>query len=185
MDERIDIWDEHGNPTGRTAMKSEAHRQGWWHPTVHVWCYQPNGKVLLQQRDPSKETFPGLWDVSVAGHMETGESPGNAAVREIEEEIGLRVEVKNLESIGVFPEEHLHPQGMIDREFHHCYLLEITAPLSDLKPQVGEVAGLKWMPLIQFAEEAWGLARSARYVPHKSGYYAHILREIKKRIEGS
>ena len=182
MDERIDIWDDNGHPTGTTAMKSEAHRKGLWHPTVHIWCYQPGGQILLQKRGASKDTFPGLWDVSVAGHIGAGEAPTIAALRELKEEIGLEIREEELEGIGIFQEEHMHPNGIIDREFHHCYLLKLTPPLPQLKLQAEEVSDLKWMPYLRFAEEAWGLARSDRYVPHQSKYYASVLRAIKKRI---
>ncbi len=136
----------------------------------------------MQQRGTSKDNFPGLWDVSVAGHIAAGEAPVVAALRELKEEIDLDIHEEALEGIGIFQEEHLHANGIIDREFHHCFLLKLTPPLPQLKPQAEEVSALKWMPFLQFAEEAWGLARSDRYVPHKSEYYAKVLREIKKRI---
>ena len=180
-DERIDIWDESGRPTGKTALKSEAHARGWWHPTVHVWCYQEAGKVLIQQRSLEKDIFPGLWDVSVAGHVEAGEAVEDAALRELREEIGLSANKADLQGIGIFPEEHHHPGGQIDREFHHCYLLKLNQPLPVLSPAPGEVMALKWISLLQFSEEAWGLAKAPQYVPHESRYYARVIRELKKR----
>ncbi|MEX0360286.1 MAG: hydrolase, partial [Allomuricauda sp.] len=50
MDELVDILDENGNLTGRTCLKSEAHLKGYFHPTVHVWFYTADGKVLFQKR---------------------------------------------------------------------------------------------------------------------------------------
>ena len=180
-EERIDIWDESGRPTGKTALKSEAHAKGWWHPTVHIWCYQAGGKVLIEQRSQEKELFPGLWDVSVAGHVEAGEAPEEAALRELREEIGLKASKAELQDIGTFPEQHHHPDGQIDREFHHCFLLKLSHPLPVLYPNAGEVMGLKWISLLQFAEETWGLAKASLYVPHESRYYARIIRELKSR----
>ena len=74
MDELIDILDANGNLTNRTAMKSKAHKNGWYHQTVHVWFYTLDGKILLQQRSKNKDVFPLLWDVSVAGHIGAGEN---------------------------------------------------------------------------------------------------------------
>lgn len=182
MDERIEIWNASGVPTGRTALKSEAHRQGWYHPTVHVWFYTPSGKVLLQKRADSKETFPGLWDVSVAGHIQEGETPLQAAIREIEEEIGLRATAGDLCFLGRFRSEHRHPGGLLDREFHHCYLAELRQPLDELCPQASEVAELQLQPLLTFAEEVWGLARPGRYVPHSREYYAAVVKGIRSRL---
>jgi isopentenyldiphosphate isomerase len=182
MDELIDIWDAAGQPTGRTALKSEAHRMGWFHPTVHIWFYTGSGRVLLQRRAADKETFPGLWDVSVAGHIGAGENPRAGAVREIQEEIGLGVSPSELEPIGTFKAVHEHPGGILDCEFHHIFLCRLQKPISHLVPQNSEVAELKLFPLITLAEELWGLARPGRYVPHSTEYYQKVFREIRSRL---
>ena len=66
MDELIDILTPEGKPTGRTALKSEAHKNGWFHTTVHIWFFTSDEKILLQKRAMSKKVFPGL-DKSQAG----------------------------------------------------------------------------------------------------------------------
>ena len=182
MDELIEIWDESGVPTGRTALKSVAHKAGWFHPTVHIWFYTNSGKVLLQKRAPEKDTFPGLWDVSVAGHVQAEETPMEAALREIKEEIGLEVITGSLQFFGRFKSEHSHPGGILDREFHYGYLSELKVPLESLQPQVGEVSEVELRPLLKFSEEVWGLANPGRYVPHRREYYAAVIKAIKSRL---
>lgn len=182
MEEQIEIWDENGLPTGKTALKSEVHQKGWFHPTVHIWFFTSQGRVLLQKRSDLKDTFPGLWDVSVAGHVSAGENPIQAALREVREEIGLSVSPEDLAFIGRFKSEHHHPGNLTDREFHHCYLCELGVPLESLQPAEGEVAALELIPLLRFAEEAWGLAAPGRYVPHDRKYFASVIREIRSRL---
>ncbi|SHI95442.1 NUDIX hydrolase [Pseudozobellia thermophila] len=182
MDELIDILDSEGNPTGKTAMKSEAHRYGWYHQSVHIWFYTANGKVLIQQRAANKDTHPLLWDVSVAGHIGAGEAVKTSALREIEEEIGLKVEEGDLQKIGCYPSFHEHSPELIDREFHHTFLCELKVPLHRLKKQESEVADLKLISLIQFSQETWGLANLGKYVPHGIEYYKTVVKEIKKRL---
>ncbi len=182
MDERIEIWDASGAPTGRIAKKSEAHKAGWFHPTVHIWFYTASGKVLLQKRAPEKDTFPGLWDVSVAGHVQAGELPLEAAQREIREEIGLETDTGSLFFFGRFKGEHAHPGGILDREFHHGYLSELTVPLESLRPQKGEVSDLQLKSLLRFSEETWGLAAPGKYVPHGREYYAAVIKAIQSRL---
>jgi isopentenyldiphosphate isomerase len=182
MEEHVDILDDSGQPTGRIAAKSEAHQKGWFHPTVHIWFYSSRGQVLLQQRAPSKDTFPNLWDVSVAGHMHTGETPEEAALREVREEIGLEMQADALEFIGRYKSEHAHDGGVMDREFHHCFVARLNIPFDTLKAETSEVARLQLVSLLRFAEEVWGLANTAKYVPHGAEYYGTVIREIQSRL---
>lgn len=182
MEERVDILDANGKPTGRQALKSEAHQQGWFHPTVHIWFYTPDGRVLLQQRGKGKDTHPLLWDVSVAGHVMAGEAIASAAVRETREEIGLDIAEADLEPLGIFKSEQLHGPGLIDREYHHCYLCPLRVPLGSLRKQDSEVEQLGLIPLIQFAEEIFGLANPGKYVPHGIPYYKAVIRALRERL---
>lgn len=180
MDELVDILDEEGKLTGRTALKSEAHKSGWFHPTVHIWFYTINGLVLLQQRGKDKETHPLLWDVSVAGHAGAGEDIKASAIREVQEEIGLAIKKQDLKKIGVFKSVQRHSETLTDCEFHHTFLCELKVPLRALKRQESEVAALALIPLIQLAEETFGLAQPTKYVPHKSTYYQEVIKAIKQ-----
>ncbi|WP_422079731.1 NUDIX hydrolase [Ulvibacterium sp.] len=182
MDELVDILDDMGNLTGKTAMKSMAHAKGWFHPTVHVWLYTKDGKILIQQRGKDKDTHPLLWDVSVAGHIAAGEAIEASAIREVEEEIGLSISERDLEKIGVFSSIHKHREDLIDCEFHHTFLCELKLPLGNLQKQESEVERLDLIPLIQFSEETWGLANIEKYVPHEISYYQRIVEEIQKRL---
>lgn len=182
MDELIDILDSEGNFTGQTALKSEAHRKGWFHPTIHVWLYTKNGQLLIQQRARNKDSHPLLWDVSVAGHIGAGEEIEISAIREIQEEIGLTISKAKLEKIGVFKSVHEHSKALIDCEFHHTFLCELKVPLQDLQKQESEVEDLALISLLQFSEETWGLANLKKYVPHDTEYYRRIIAEVKKRL---
>ena len=102
MDERVDILNEQGKPTGESCLKSEAHRKGLLHPTVHIWLYTTDGRVLIQKRGKNKATHPLLWDVSVAGHVAAGEEIVSAAIREVEEEIGLTILESDFEPLDTY-----------------------------------------------------------------------------------
>ncbi|SMC07445.1 Isopentenyldiphosphate isomerase [Rubrobacter radiotolerans DSM 5868] len=141
----MDILDERGEKTGETRLKSEAHRDGLWHRCFHCWIVRPGppGKeaeeatLLLQRRASVKDTWPGLLDVSVGGHLSSGESPLDGR-REIHEELGLSVGPERLIPLGERRVERRIPQGT-DREFHEVFLLlDGTHPL-DLRLQPEEV----------------------------------------------
>lgn len=182
MDELIDVLDADGNYTGETIMKSVAHKQGIFHPTVHIWFYTKNGKLLIQQRGKDKAIFPLLWDVSVAGHIGAGEAIEISALREIEEEIGLKIDANQLYKIGVFKSVHKHHKELIDSEYHHTFIIELKTPLSKLTKQESEVESLVLIPLNKFAEEIWGMASTNKYVPHSPEYYKTIIKSITSKI---
>ena len=129
MEDYIDIITEFGTPTGKSASKSEVHTKGYYHNTAHIWLYTPNGKILLQQRSKLKVIYPLLWDVSVAGHVDAGETIEQAAIRETKEEIGLDITENELKKIGIFECFQSYDNTIIDNEFHHTYIAELQCPL--------------------------------------------------------
>lgn len=55
--EYIDIVTADGAPTGKVALKDEAHQNGWYHNTIHLWLYTKHGEILLQQRSHKNRYF--------------------------------------------------------------------------------------------------------------------------------
>ena len=183
MDEYIDIVDSLGQPTGKTALKSEAHKNGWYHNTIHVWFYTIEGYILLQQRSHKKKIRPLLWDVSVAGHIDAGESMESASVRETKEEIGLEIHPNDLKKIAVHCHKGSYSNGAIkDNEFHHIYIAELKVPLEDLVPQQSEVEALKLVSLATFSELTLNSATNMHFIESNIDYYHFVASEIHKLL---
>lgn len=183
MDEYIDIITETGEPTGKIALKSEVHKNGWWHNTIHVWLYTKNGKLLLQQRSREKSIFPLLWDVSAAGHIDAGENFLDAAIREVKEELGLELEPKDLVKIGVHKHPSSYDNGSIkDYEFHQVYVAELKVKLEKLKPQKEEVEAIK---LVSFDEliELLDTKNNNHFVESNRDYYVFVINKIKNLLQ--
>jgi isopentenyl-diphosphate delta-isomerase len=89
-EEFFDIVNARDEVVGR-ASRSETHARGLWHRAVHVLVFDRAGRVFLQKRSLRKDTAPGCWDSSCSGHVDAGEDYDQAAVRELAEEIGIRV----------------------------------------------------------------------------------------------
>jgi isopentenyldiphosphate isomerase len=89
-EEWFDVVNERDEPVGR-ALRREVHARGLWHRAVHVLVFDKAGRVFLQKRSMHKDLSPGLWDSSCSGHLDAGEDYDAAAVRELAEEIGVRV----------------------------------------------------------------------------------------------
>jgi isopentenyldiphosphate isomerase len=71
--------------------RSEVHRLGLLHRAVHVLVFNSRGQIFLQKRSMKKDRQPGVWDSSASGHVDSGEDYDATAVREVWEEIGLRL----------------------------------------------------------------------------------------------
>ncbi|WP_372662661.1 NUDIX domain-containing protein [Cohnella sp.] len=154
MAEIFDVYDERGNWTG-TAERGEVHAQGLWHHTVHCWLVRlsNNGvnnsskrsaRVLFQKRSENKDTNPGCFDITAAGHLAAGETPRDA-VRELEEELGVQVAFDELTEYGIIREESSGEIGgaaYIDAEVSHVYGLVTSMELMDFTLQEEEVSGL-------------------------------------------
>jgi len=183
MDEYIDIVTKEGIPTGKIALKSEAHKNGWYHNTIHLWLYTNNGEILLQQRSHKKLIFPLLWDVSVAGHIDAGESFVEAALRETKEEIGLILKANDLKKIGVKLHESSYDNGSIkDFEFHQVYIAPLKVNLNTLNPQEDEVEALKLVNYSQFEELLSNSQINSHFVPTNKTYYEFVLNAIKTTL---
>jgi isopentenyldiphosphate isomerase len=87
--ERFPIVDEEGNVVG-AATRGECHSGSrLLHPVVHLHVFNSCGEVYLQKRPEWKDIQPGKWDTAVGGHMDYGETPEQALVREVREELGI------------------------------------------------------------------------------------------------
>ena len=90
--ELFDVIDGKGNPTGQIASREKAHAEGIPHRTAHIWIIrEKEGRVqiLLQKRSQNKDSFPGKFDTSSAGHIQAGDEPLESALRELKEELGI------------------------------------------------------------------------------------------------
>jgi isopentenyldiphosphate isomerase len=154
MKEYIDIIDNFGKSTGESIEKDEAHRLGKWHNTAHIWIYNSNGEILFQKRAYTKNTFPGLWDISVAGHISAGETVEDGACREVLEEVGLKVNINELEKVFVFKESYRHDDlDWNNNEFHHVFLYKYKGDITSLVLQKEEVDSVKFIHFSTLLEE--------------------------------
>lgn len=89
-EEIFDVVNDRDEVIGKKS-RSEVHRLGLMHRATHVLVFNRRGQVFLQKRSMRKDRQPGLWDSSASGHVDSGEEYDDCAVRELREEIGLRV----------------------------------------------------------------------------------------------
>ncbi|MFW5813368.1 MAG: NUDIX hydrolase [Fibrobacterota bacterium] len=167
MKEYIDELDEAGAQTGRRFTRDWVHSRGLWHRTVHVWILNSGGELLIQRRSSLKESHPGLWDISAAGHCSSGDSSRGAAVREVKEELGLDVDPERLEYLfSVTQQFRACGREYIDNEFCDVYLFRTEAPTESLtvdESEISEVRFVKW-------RELEAMRRGSEFVDHDREY---------------
>ena len=98
--EYLDIVDEQGQPTGEIISRTLAHTKGIRHRTAHIWIVcrkNEHFQVLMQKRAMSKDSFPGKYDTSSAGHIQAGDEPLASGLRELAEELGIHAKPEDLE----------------------------------------------------------------------------------------
>ena len=162
--EYLDIVDESGYPTGEIISRDVAHTEGILHRTAHVWVVRKTDRgydILLQKRSEEKESFPGLYDTSSAGHISAGEEPLESALRELKEELGITASENELRYTGSFRiqyEKEFHGRMFRDNEVTWVYVYEKIVDISTLKLQESEVSEVRWFDL----DEVWNEIRTDR-----------------------
>jgi len=103
--------------------------------------------VLLQKRADAKDSFPGCFDTSSAGHIKAGDEPLPSAIRELQEELGITAAPNQLKPIGTFPiayERTFHGKIFRDNEVSFVYVYTEPVQEQDLKLQEEEVSAVQW-----------------------------------------
>ncbi|MFZ3054772.1 MAG: NUDIX domain-containing protein [Minisyncoccales bacterium] len=165
--EYIDIYNSDGKPLGIKKTRDEIHSQGLWHKTVHVWVVNSKDEILIQKRSPKVENHPNQWDISAAGHIPAGEDDISSALRETEEEIGLKLSPNDLIRIGTI-KNMSSQKGYINNEFHSIFVVKINSESVNIKKQEEEVAEVKFIPrkgLQKIVESG-----DPSFVPHSEEY---------------
>ncbi len=102
-EEIFDVVDENDQVVGQASRK-EVHAKGLIHRSVHILVFNEQGELFLQKRSMNKDENPGYWDTSAAGHVNAGEDYEPCAHRELEEELGIRTELREIGRFSARPE---------------------------------------------------------------------------------
>ena len=157
--ELFDIIDENGNPTGKIVERSIAHAEGIPHRTAHIWIIRRRNEkteILLQKRSRNKDSFPGKFDTSSAGHIQAGDEPMESALRELEEELGIHAESADLQFAGKFPisfAREFHGKMFRDEEIAFVYIYKESVNTDELVFQTEEVESVQWFDLEEVCEK--------------------------------
>ena len=157
-----DVYDINRRKTGRTAVRGEKLPEGGYHLVVHVCVIGSDGRMLIQQRQPFKQGFPNMWDVSCGGSALAGETSAQAAMREISEELSITLDLD-----GVRP----HYSVTFNDGFDDWYVVKANPDIAGLKLQYEEVQAVKWAS----EEEIFSMMDSGTFIPYFRGFISTIF----------
>jgi isopentenyl-diphosphate delta-isomerase len=140
--------DEHDRPTG-TMGKMEAHEKGVLHRAFSAFVINNQGEWLMQQRAFSKYHSPGLWTNACCSHPAPGETVQEAAVRRMQEELGIAIEAP--ETLFTFQYQVEFNNGLFEHELDHVLLCRLPAQEFNLNEE--EVASVNWLSSTAIAEQ--------------------------------
>jgi isopentenyldiphosphate isomerase len=86
--ETIDIVDDEDRVVGN-ATRREMRERNLLHRAVYIFVVNAAGELFVHRRTPTKDVYPGYWDVCVGGVVVAGENYDGAAEREMAEELGV------------------------------------------------------------------------------------------------
>ena len=152
--ELFDLYTADRQKTGRTMVRGEPVPEGFYRLVIHVCIFNQEGQMLIQQRQPFKRGWSNLWDITVGGCAQAGDSSQTAAERETREELGLDLDMKDA-----------RPTLTIQFEsgFDDIYVLTRNVDLSTLRLQPEEVQAVRWAS----KEEILQMIDDGRFIPYE------------------
>ena len=178
-------YNEQGEPT--VAITKDEAREGALHAASHVWIWRKKDgeiDILLQRRAKDKATWANHLDISAAGHVDSGETPLIAAIRETKEEIGITIESAKLTLVNAYRAyliADLSGKRIIENEFQFIYLLNFTDAADEIVLLDGEVEETKWVSLTDFERVIEGESSDV-IVPHGKAYFDVLLEALADHV---
>ena len=130
-----DVYDKDRIKTGSLMERGSEFANGEYHLVVHICIFNSKNEMLIQQRQPFKEGWPNLWDLTVGGSAIAGDNSNSAAKRELFEELGYEMDFNNIRP---------HFTVNFDEGFDDYYLVDTDIDIKNLNLQYEEVQCVKW-----------------------------------------
>ncbi|MBP5605054.1 MAG: NUDIX domain-containing protein [Ruminiclostridium sp.] len=142
MMELWDLYDLNHRIIGEHIRGNEMPDNGY-HLVVHVWIRNSAGQYLITQRSATKRTYPLMWEC-VGGSVLKGEDSLTAALREVREEVGIKLHPQDGKKVLTQTRDFSGGTRVNDINDIYLFSYDGTIPLSEASTD--EVAQARWMP---------------------------------------
>ncbi len=133
--EYLDLYDINRTKTGEIIARGTKMPKDRYRLVVRVIIFNSEGKMLIQQRAADRNSYPNMWDFSVGGSVEAGETSSQGAERELLEELGLKYAIS-----GTLPSFSIN----FEQGFDDFYIINLDINAEDVVLQKEEVQAVKW-----------------------------------------
>ncbi len=172
--ELIDILDEEGNKTGKTATIGQLHKEGQWHKVVGMIVYDFDKNILMQQRALKEKSDPGKWDIAGAGHINSEETEIEGIIRELKEEIGLHLREDQIKFFMSYKKE-VTKKDVNKKHLEDIFIAQIDSKKNHtFTLQKEEVEQVKWLKV----EEVKDLVKNKK-VKSRENMYEELFEYLK------
>lgn len=178
MEEKFDVLNEYGEFTGEVATRDECHKKGLWHRAVYAFIIDNKGNILLQKRSKNKKLWPNMWDVTVGGHVDSGEFGRQALIREVKEELGIELDDSDIKYL--VGSTSINKKGdIINKHYNECYLITKDISISEIKIQKEEVSEVKYFSKDELLKR---ISNNYDGLTDKTGPWNFLERILKKEM---
>jgi len=163
-----DVYDALRQKTGKRHERGVPLEAGAYHLVVHGCVFNKKGEMLIQQRQPFKEGWPDLWDVTASGSALTGETPQQAMAREMLEEVGIKHSFDGMRPVLTINfDVGFADWFLIQREDIDCRTLR-------LQPE--EVQAVRWAGL----KEILQMMKDGLFIPYEPSFIEFLFSRLGK-----
>lgn len=157
-----DLYDKNQQYTGETILRGEPIPEGRYHLVAHICIFNKAGQMLIQHRQSFKSAWPNKWDLSACGSALSGETIQMAAEREVWEELGYSLKLKDVPiALSI-----TFPDG-----FDQFYIVEREIDPATLHLQYEEVQAVKWAT----KEEILTMISDNRFIPYHPSFIEYLF----------
>jgi isopentenyl-diphosphate delta-isomerase len=180
--EYLEIYDQDNQPLHILKPRPLVHRDGDWHRSIQVFVVNAEEQLLCNLRSPYKDVYPAFWDISIGGHVAPEEPVLFTALRELEEELGIKVLPQELRFVTHCSTESTDAStGHTDREHVSVFLYQTYLIPGDFHMAEEEIDALEFLPISYIRQSLLQEVPPFRFIP-MTDYFVGLLERVEAAL---